>query len=81
MSGLDLERAVLAGAPVGMMQAAIDCAFPYVHQREQFNKKIGTFQVRKYFYLKNLQYYLTYCYYSYVTETLFSFTYVSSFKS
>lgn len=46
MSGLDLERLVLAAAPVGLMQAAIDVAFPYVHVRQQFNQPVGTFQVR-----------------------------------
>ena len=45
MSGLDLERIVLAAASLGLMQAAVDCAFPYVHQREQFNTKLGLFQV------------------------------------
>ena len=46
MSGLDLERVILAAGPVGLMQAAIDCAYPYVHQREQFNTKLAQFQVR-----------------------------------
>ena len=46
MSGLDLERLVLAAGPVGLMQAAIDVAFPYVHVRQQFNQPVGTFQVR-----------------------------------
>lgn len=45
MSGLDLERLILAAGPVGLMQAAIDVAFPYVHERKQFNEPIGTFQV------------------------------------
>ena len=45
MSGLDLERLVLSAGPVGLMQAAVDVAFPYVHVRQQFNQPIGTFQV------------------------------------
>jgi len=45
MSGLDLERLILASGPVGLMQAAIDVAFPYVHQRVQFEEPVGTFQV------------------------------------
>ena len=45
MSGLDLERLILSAAPVGLMQAAIDVAFPYVHQRVQFEQPVGTFQV------------------------------------
>ena len=45
MSGLDFERLILAAGPVGLMQACVDVAFPYMHQREQFNQKIGTFQV------------------------------------
>ena len=49
MSGLDLERLILAAGPVGLMQAAVDVAFPYVHERKQFNEPIGTFQVNKYF--------------------------------
>ena len=47
MSGLDLERLVLSAGPVGLMQAAIDVAFPYVHVRKQFNQPVGTFQVRR----------------------------------
>lgn len=46
MSGLDFERLILAAGPVGLMQACVDVAFPYMHEREQFNQKIGTFQVR-----------------------------------
>ena len=49
MSGLDLERLILAAGPVGLMQAAVDVAFPYVHERKQFNEPIGTFQVNNYF--------------------------------
>ena len=45
MSGLDYERLILAAGPVGIMQACVDVAFPYMHQREQFGRKIGTFQV------------------------------------
>ncbi len=45
MSGLDYERAVLAGGPVGIMQACLDLVLPYVHQREQFGKPIGEFQL------------------------------------
>lgn len=44
-SGLDLERLVLAGGPLGLMQATVDHAFPYVHMRRQFNKPIGHFQL------------------------------------
>ncbi len=45
MSGLDYERAVLSGGPVGLMQACLDVVVPYVHEREQFGKPIGTFQL------------------------------------
>ena len=45
MSGLDYERAVLAGGPVGIMQAALDVVLPYVHERQQFGQPIGTFQL------------------------------------
>ena len=45
MSGLDYERLILSAGPLGIMQAAIDVAFPYMHQREQFGQKIGHFQV------------------------------------
>lgn len=45
MSGLDLERLVLAGGPLGLMQAACDVTFPYVHERRQFNRPIGEFQL------------------------------------
>jgi isovaleryl-CoA dehydrogenase len=45
MSGLDYERVVLAGGPVGIMAAAMDIVVPYVHDREQFGRPIGTFQL------------------------------------
>jgi isovaleryl-CoA dehydrogenase len=45
MSGLDYERAVLAGGPLGIMQACLDAVIPYVHEREQFGQKIGEFQM------------------------------------
>ncbi|HEX7810528.1 MAG TPA: isovaleryl-CoA dehydrogenase [Burkholderiales bacterium] len=45
MSGLDYERAVLAGGPLGIMQACMDVVMPYIHQREQFGQAIGEFQL------------------------------------
>ncbi|KAF7295564.1 Isovaleryl-CoA dehydrogenase [Mycena indigotica] len=45
MSGLDLERLVLSGGPLGLMQAAFDFAVEYVHERKQFGQPIGTFQL------------------------------------
>jgi isovaleryl-CoA dehydrogenase len=45
MSGLDYERIVLAGGPLGIMQAALDVVVPYVHERKQFDRPIGTFQL------------------------------------
>ena len=45
MAGLDSERVVLAAGPVGIMAAALDIVVPYVHQREQFGRPIGTFQL------------------------------------
>jgi len=45
MSGLDYERAVLSGGPVGIMQACLDIVVPYVHERKQFGKAIGEFQL------------------------------------
>lgn len=45
MGGLDYERAVLAGGPLGLMRAAMDYVLPYVSEREQFGQKIGTFQL------------------------------------
>jgi len=45
MSGLDYERAVLAGGSVGIMAACLDVVLPYVHERKQFNQSIGEFQL------------------------------------
>ncbi|HHL42789.1 MAG TPA: isovaleryl-CoA dehydrogenase, partial [Hellea balneolensis] len=45
MSGLDFERTVLCGGPIGIMQACLDVVLPYIHEREQFGKPIGTFQL------------------------------------
>jgi isovaleryl-CoA dehydrogenase len=45
MSGLDYERVVLAGGPVGIMAAAMDIVMPYVHERKQFGQSIGEFQL------------------------------------
>ncbi|NP_001403149.1 isovaleryl-CoA dehydrogenase, mitochondrial isoform 3 [Mus musculus] len=45
MSGLDLERLVLAGGPLGIMQAVLDHTIPYLHVREAFGQKIGQFQL------------------------------------
>ncbi|GAB0149732.1 isovaleryl-CoA dehydrogenase [Marichromatium sp. AB32] len=45
MSGLDYERAVLAGGPLGIMAACLDVVLPYVHEREQFGQPIGEFQL------------------------------------
>jgi isovaleryl-CoA dehydrogenase len=45
MSGLDYERAVLAGGPLGIMQACLDAVLPYVRERKQFGKPIGAFQL------------------------------------
>ena len=45
MSGLDYERAVLAAGPLGIMQACLDLVVPYVHERKQFGKPIGEFQL------------------------------------
>jgi isovaleryl-CoA dehydrogenase len=45
MSGLDYERAVLAAGPLGIMQAALDVVLPYVRERKQFGKPIGSFQL------------------------------------
>ncbi|WP_020558004.1 isovaleryl-CoA dehydrogenase [Thiofilum flexile] len=45
MSGLDYERAVLAGGPLGIMQACMDVVLPYIHERKQFGQSIGEFQL------------------------------------
>jgi isovaleryl-CoA dehydrogenase len=45
MSGLDYERAVLAGGPLGIMAAAMDAVIPFVHERKQFGQAIGEFQL------------------------------------
>ncbi|MBA3904137.1 MAG: acyl-CoA dehydrogenase [Rhodocyclaceae bacterium] len=45
MSGLDYERAVLAGGPLGIMAACLDVVVPYVHERKQFGRAIGEFQL------------------------------------
>lgn len=45
MSGLDYERAVLAGGPLGIMRACLDAVLPYVHERKQFDQPIGSFQL------------------------------------
>jgi isovaleryl-CoA dehydrogenase len=45
MSGLDYERAVLAGGPLGIMAACMDAVLPYVHERRQFDQPIGEFQL------------------------------------
>ncbi|BDM65145.1 isovaleryl-CoA dehydrogenase [Shewanella sp. NFH-SH190041] len=45
MSGLDYERVVLAGGPLGIMTACMDIVVPYIHEREQFGKAIGQFQL------------------------------------
>ncbi|MDZ7627095.1 MAG: isovaleryl-CoA dehydrogenase [Parvularculaceae bacterium] len=45
MSGLDYERVVLSAGPIGIMQACMDTVIPYVHERKQFDKPIGSFQL------------------------------------
>ena len=45
MSGLDYERAVLAAGPLGIMQSCMDIVVPYVHERQQFGRPIGEFQL------------------------------------
>jgi isovaleryl-CoA dehydrogenase len=45
MSGLDYERVVLSGGPLGLMRASLELVLPYVHERKQFGQAIGTFQL------------------------------------
>ena len=45
MSGLDYERAVLSGGPLGIMQSCLDLVLPYLHERRQFGQSIGEFQL------------------------------------
>jgi isovaleryl-CoA dehydrogenase len=45
MSGLDFERVVLAGGPLGIMQASMDVVLPFVRERQQFGQPIGSFQL------------------------------------
>jgi isovaleryl-CoA dehydrogenase len=45
MSGLDYERLVLSGGPLGIMQACMDVVVPYIHDRKQFGQSIGEFQL------------------------------------
>ena len=45
MSGLNYERLVLSGGPIGVMQAALDVVLPYIHERWQFDRPIGTFEL------------------------------------
>jgi isovaleryl-CoA dehydrogenase len=45
MSGLDFERAVLAGGPLGLMQSCLDVVLPYVRERKQFGRPVGSFQL------------------------------------
>jgi len=45
MSGLDYERVVLSGGSIGIMQACLDVVLPYVHERKQFDRPIGEFQL------------------------------------
>ncbi len=45
MSGLDYERLVLSGGPIGIMQACMDVVIPYLHERKQFGQPIGEFQL------------------------------------
>ena len=45
MSGLDYERLVLSGGPLGIMQACLDTVIPYIHERKQFGRPIGEFQL------------------------------------
>jgi len=45
MSGLDYERLVLSAGPLGIMQACMDVVVPYLHERKQFDRPIGSFQL------------------------------------
>jgi isovaleryl-CoA dehydrogenase len=45
MSGLDYERVVLSGGPIGIMQSCLDIVLPYIHERKQFGKAIGEFEL------------------------------------
>jgi isovaleryl-CoA dehydrogenase len=45
MNGLDYERAVLGGGPLGLMAAALDLVLPYIHERKQFGQAVGTFEL------------------------------------
>lgn len=45
MSGLNYERLILAAGPIGIMQACLDCVVPYIHERKQFGRAIGEFQM------------------------------------
>jgi isovaleryl-CoA dehydrogenase len=45
MKGLDTERTVLSGGPLGIMQSAMDLVLPYMHERKQFGQPIGTFEL------------------------------------
>jgi len=45
MKGLDTERTVLSGGPLGIMQSAMDVVLPYLHERKQFDRPIGTFEL------------------------------------
>lgn len=58
MSGLDLERLVLAAGPLGIMQSCLDVVLPYVRQREQFGRPIGEFQFIQVHFIGNVFYFL-----------------------
>lgn len=66
MSGLDTERLVLSAGPLGVMQSCCDTAFDYMHQRKQFGKPIGTFQVRHT--REVFQFIYIYIYYKYISS-------------